>query len=195
MPPFRARPIRATLIVVGLALGCAGLACGWFMRPLLAADRALARNDDAAAIAFYAEAENRFTRLGVARRLLTASHDAAVFNQLALLYRAGQYDPLLQKAAAAPVAAGSHFWAGTTLLRKALLEKEPDAQLAWLERSEQELALALAANPDDWDTKFNYEMAARLVARLRQEPEKRPGPLLQLLRPQAGEPRPKRRVG
>jgi hypothetical protein len=195
MPLFRARPIRAVFVFFGLGVGCAALGCAWFMRPLVAADHAFARNDDVAALAFYAEAETRFTRLGVLRRLLPGLHDDAVFNQLALLYRAGEYERLLQKTAAAPAGAGSHFWAGTTLLRKALLEKEPDAQLAWLERSEQELALALGTNPDDWDTKFNYEMAARLVARLRQEPEKRPGPLLQLLRPQAGEPRPKRRVG
>ena len=195
MPLPRARPIRAVLIFLGLGTGCVALALAWFMRPQLDADRAFARNDDVAALASYGEAENRFKRLGLARRLLPGPHDDAVFNQLALLYRTGNYDALLQKAAAAPAAAGSHFWAGTTLLRKALGEKDPDAQLAWLERSEQELALALATHPDDWDTKFNYEMAARLVARLRQEPEKRPGPLLQLLRPQAGEPRPKRRVG
>lgn len=165
------------------------------MQPVAEGDRAWARGDEAGALIFYAAGEARLNRVGFAKVLLAGPLGDAGFNQLALLYRANAHERLLEKALTAPAAAAPRFWAGTALLQKAIAEKDPDAQLAGLERASQELALALRAHPDDWDTKFNYEMAARLLARLRQEPEKRPGPLLQLLRPQASDPRPKRRVG
>ena len=37
--------------------------------------------------------------------------------------------------------------------------------------------------PNDWDTKYNYELSARLVTALRTKPKQVPPSLMQLLRP------------
>jgi hypothetical protein len=39
--------------------------------------------------------------------------------------------------------------------------------------------------PNDWDTKFNYELTRSLLSRLREEPETPRRLLFELLRPQA----------
>ena len=55
---------------------------------------------------------------------------------------------------------------------------------------------AVEAAPDDWDTKFDFEMVTRLAAELRKQPKTPPNQLMQLLRPQPKPgAKPVRRVG
>ena len=56
-----------------------------------------------------------------------------------------------------------------------------------LTRAEEELRRAVEAAPDDWDTKYDFEMVTTLAAELRKQPKTPPNQLMQLLRPQ---PRP-----
>ena len=81
-------------------------------------------------------------------------------------------------------------------IHKARAEKNPEARLGWLSRSEEEFRRAVEAAPDDWDTKFDYELTGRLAAELRKQPKNPPNQLMQLLRPQPKMgPKPPKRVG
>ena len=43
---------------------------------------------------------------------------------------------------------------------------------------------AAEATPDDWDTKYDFELVTKLAAELRKQPKTPPNQLMQLLRPQ-----------
>jgi hypothetical protein len=182
-------------LIIALVTGIALLAYARWASPLLAADRALGDGNPRAALELYAVAEARFRRFRLAQQVFSADYARAVYNQLALLFEAGEYDMVLAKAEIAPPAARPRFWAGSASFARAMGESKPEERLAWLTRAADELRQALAADPDDWDTKYNYEVVARLAAELRKEPKKKPDSLMQLLRPQPQQGRPVRKVG
>ena len=198
---------RSSLIVVAvlaLVCGVALLAYGRWSEPLTQALFAAEAGDDAAALEGYARSTDRFLAVPATQQVLSADHALAAHNHLALLYQLNRYDDVLGAAAEAPAAASPHFWAGCALFRKGLEEEKPDSQLEWMTRAEDEFKLALEASPADWDTKFNYELSARMAAALRPPSKKGgtqqksvPSTLLQLLRraPQQQQDRPIKKVG
>ena len=191
--PFRAVP--TVLLLLGLAVGLAAVAGARWIEPVAEAERAFARDDLPAALAAYQKAESRLARFQVIRYVFAAAHAAVIYNQLAILYRSGDLDAVAEKAANAPAAAEPRFWAGTALLSRALAEEEPQARLLRAVAAEAELGQALRYAPDDWDTRFNFEMAARLLTGLRREPSAGKDKLMRLLRPQPAEKQAPRRIG
>ena len=170
-------------LLPALALGLAALAYARWTSPLRDADQALAAGNTAASLEAYAAAEARFGRFAATRCLFARRRADAIYNQLALLYRDGHYAAVIEKASTAPAGAAPRFWGGSALLARAVAEENPDARLRLAIAAEQELGQALRAAPDDWDTKYNYEMAARLAAGLRREPQAERDLLMKLLRP------------
>jgi hypothetical protein len=164
-------------------------------RPLVDAELDLDAGDADAALQHYVVAEHRFGSSTATRELAAAEYARAVGNQLHLLYAAGRYDEVVEKAANAPAGAAPHFWAGSALLARALAEKTPESRLVWSSRAEEELKSALQAAPDDWDTKVNYELAARWSAELRRQPGKKTDAPMQILRPQPRQPGPTKKSG
>jgi len=183
-------------MVVLLLLGCAALAYARWTRPVADADAALDAGDYPRALANYSVGEARFDRLPPIKQALTAEYNRVVSNELWLLYRLERYDETIDKAERAPEGAQPHFWSGCTFFDKARTEEKPEARLGWLSRAEDEFRRAVEASPDDWDTKFNFELTTRLAAELRKQPKTPPNQLMQLLRPEpkAGA-RPAKRVG
>ncbi len=117
-------------------------------------------------------------------------------NELWVLYRLGRYDETIEKADRAPDGSAPHFWSGCAFFEKAVAEEKPEARLGWMSRAEEELRRAVESTPDDWDTKYDFELVTRLAAELRKQPKTPPNQLMQLLRPQpkAGA-KPAKRVG
>jgi hypothetical protein len=192
---FRLHPVAVVGSITALVVGLAALGYGAWTRPLVDAEQAMAERQTPIALESYATAERRIGRFEATRRLFATEYAAAVFNQLALLYRAGAYDAVVAAAASAPPDAAPKFWSGTALLARAISEQEPQSRLVWLSRAEEDLEQALRAAPDDWDTRFNYEVAARLLAGLQRQPQKKTDTRMQLLRPQPQPRQPPRRVG
>ena len=182
--------------VLALLVGGAALAYARWTEPVADADRAIADGQLERALAASARAEARFDRLGVAKPLFAADYDRLVGNQLWALYRLERYDDTIEKADRAPEGALPHFWSGCAFFAKARAEEKPEARLGWMSRAEEELRRAVEASPDDWDTKYDFELVTRLAAELRKQPKTPPNQLMQLLRPQpkAGA-KPVRRVG
>src|SRR6184192_3763669 len=190
------KSIGSALMIVVLLIGCAALAYARWSKPVADADEALDRGDYAAALAGYATGESRFDRLPPVKHALSAEYDRIVSNELWLLYRLDRFDETIDKAERAPEGAQPHFWAGCAFFDKARGEENTEARLGWLSRAEEELRRAVEAAPEDWDTKFNFELTTRLAAELRKQPKTPPNQLMQLLRPEpkAGA-RPVKRVG
>lgn len=195
MPLPRVRPLTAAVLVVTLFAGAAALAYGRWTALLLAADRAAAEGRHEEALAGYRAAEERFGRFAVTRFIFATEHGAAAFNELALLYRGGQYDVVVDRASVSPASATPHFWSGLALLQLGMSEGRPEAQLVWFTRAEEELRQAVDAAPSDWDTKVNYEIAARILTEMRKQPKRSIENPLQLLRPQPAQNTPQRKVG
>ena len=195
MPRLRRRPLYPAALVLTLLVGAGLFVHGVWTRPLLEADRAAGDGRLDEALTAYRAAAARFERLGLARGLFADAHADALGNQLALLYRKGDFTAVIDQAASRPAAAGSHFWAGLALMQLGMAEGKVDLQLTWFSRAEEELKRALQAAPDDWDTKVNYEIAARVVSEMRKGPTRRIENPLQLLRPQPAQGATPRKVG
>lgn len=174
----------AVLLMLALVAGASILGYARWTRPIVEAAEAARSGDSTRALSSYATAEARFDRWPVTKTLLKADYRRAVGDQLALLYRAGEYDRTIEKATTALPDTGANFWAGCALFAKASDETAAEGRLALLSRAEEEFREALRLAPDDWDTKYNYELTSRLAAELRKQPKTPPKTLMQLLRPQ-----------
>lgn len=174
------------LISVGaLIAGAALMAYGEWSRPLVDAERAIAIHDSESALRAYAASVARYRERTPMQQVLRDDYARAAQNQLATLYRTGQHEALIETAASAPAEAAPHFWAGCAMFALSLREDGAEGQLQWLTRAQDEFKLALTAEPEDWDTKYNYELSGRLVAALRRPPKPGDKPTaIKLLRPE-----------
>jgi tetratricopeptide (TPR) repeat protein len=188
--------LGSAIMVPVLAVGIAALVYGRWTRPIADGDAAISAGQFDRALGNYAVARARFERFAPLRQVFASDYDRLAANELLALYRLGRYDDVMAKAERAPEGAQPHFWAGCAAFAKANAEQKSDARLGWLNRAEEELRRAIEAAPDDWDTKYDYELAARLAAELRKQPKNPPRQLMQLLRPEARPgAKPARRVG
>lgn len=188
----------ALAFVSGISLTAASQ---WF-RPVQQGEAALAAGQFESARAALAIAQARFERFPVATRLSPEASVASESNQILALYELGQHDAILERAGAAQPGSPAHFWAGCVLFGRAAAEAEKNSseksppektkevRIGLLTGASAEFRLALAANPGDWDTKYNYELTERLLAQLRDPPKKPPKQQLQLLRPESRSGRP-----
>ena len=183
LPRFRS--FFYLLSVLALIGGAALLAYGQWSKPLLDAERAIQARDSEGALRAYGVSVTRFRERAPMQQLLREDYARVTQNQLAILYRTGQYESVIDTAGSAPVDAAPHFWVGCAMFAKSLQEEGAEGQLQWLTRAEDEFKLALTSEPADWDTKYNYELSARLVAALRRPPKPGNKPsAIKLLRPE-----------
>jgi len=178
------RAAAAAAMVAMLLAGSAALAYAAWMRPAADGDDALADGRYEQALARYADAEARFDRLAAAKALFAGDYAHVMANRLWILHRLARYDEVVDVAQRAPESALPHFWSGCAFFDKVRAEDKPDLRLGWLTRAEEEFRRAVEAAPDDWDTKYDFELVTTLAAELRKQPKTPPNQLMQLLRPQ-----------
>jgi len=189
------KSLGSLLAVLMLLVGAAALGYAQWSRGIADGDAALAAGQLEPALASYASAEARFDRWPVTKQLFTADYHHVVANQLWVLYRLGRYDETIDKAERSPDATLPHFWSGLSFFEKARVEQKGEARLGWLNRAEEELRQAVQAAPNDWDTKFDFELTTRLATELRKQPKTPAKQLMQLLRPPTSTSKPVKRVG
>jgi hypothetical protein len=184
------------LSVLAVVVGVGLVAVSAWARPLVEAQQAADAGRLQEAFQYYAATETRFDRLPFAKHLLPEAYRESVVSQVWIHYQLHEYDALLEKAAASPSVGPVHFWAGCALFAKAREEDNAEARLTWLGRAAEEFRSALEQQPDDWDTKYNFELTRRLLDELRKQPKTPTKQMLQLLRPEPNAvTRPGRRVG
>lgn len=195
MPLSFPKHLKSVAVVVGVMAGSTALAYALWSQPLRDAEVALAAGNRDAALAGYARAEERFRRFPLAQRVLPREYALSISNQLALLYQSENHDAVLAKAEEAPPRAAPRFWAGSALFALASAEAKADVRVVLLSRAQAEFKQALEQSPEDWDTKYNYEVTGRLAEALRAKPVDEPDTLMQLVRPQQKQPKVVRKRG
>ena len=189
------RAFVSTVVVLLLISGATLIGYARWTSPLKDGDAALADGRFEQAVVSYQLAEARFDALPAAKQIVPIEYNRAVGNHLLALYRLKRYDEVIDLAQKAPAAALPNVWAGCAFFQKAIVEEAPDARLGWLSRAEEEFRKAIEATPDDWDTKFDFELTTRLAAELRKQPNTPPKQMMQLLRPPTAGAKPPRRTG
>jgi tetratricopeptide (TPR) repeat protein len=189
------KTIGSFFVVLLLAAGLGLVGYARWTAHVTEADAALADGRLDQALAEYKLAEARFDALPAVRQLASTEYTRVVGNHLLTLYRLKRYDEVIDLAQKAPAAAAPSFWSGSAFFQKAIVEEQPDARLGWLGRAEEEFRKAIEAAPDDWDTKYDFELTTRLAAELRKQPKTPPKQMMQLLRPPQPGVKTPRRVG
>lgn len=190
-------PIRKYLVATGylllLLLSLGLLAYGWMMRQFSSAQVAFRQGDTQRALERYGRAENPFTKLPGLAALFREEYKQANLNQVSILYGQNQNQEALAKLEQLPVYAPAlaessdyAFWMGNLLFRQAVESKNPEASMTALKAALSEYQKGLAAEPDDWDLKFNYELVRQIFAqqgRSREKQEQKVKTIIDKMRP------------
>jgi tetratricopeptide (TPR) repeat protein len=184
--PRGVRTAAIATAVTGVLLVCVGL----WLKPLLVAERALSLGELERAADQYAVGRWRLDRIPFLAGLFPGLDDLATHNELSAQYALRRYDRILEASSNETVRRASvSFWAGCALFDKALAERDREVRVGLMSQAYQAFRRALELAPDDWDTKFNYEVAARWLIALKEQPEASPQEIIKLLRqrgPQSG---------
>jgi hypothetical protein len=183
--------VAGTMMVIGLSL----VFVAWWLRPITAAERAMASGNLERAVEQYALGRRRVDLIPFVQDLLPGLRDLLAGNELSLQYALRRYDRILEGRSAEPDRAPTSFWAGCVLFDKALVELVPKARLEIMSEAQRTFRRALELTPGDWDTKFNYEVADRLLRILQVQPEASPQEIIKILRDRGPQPRTGRRTG
>jgi hypothetical protein len=168
----------SVVFILGLLL----LAASWWVRPISEAEQAMRDGHLEQALAGYAVVRERFEKVPISRSLLPGVYDVVTANELSLQYSLERYDDILEKAGTSGGNDAASFWAGCALFDKGLLEEKPDARVGWISQAHQEFRRALELTPDDWDTKFNFELTGKLTSGLQKQPQTSKQDMMKLLR-------------
>lgn len=151
------------LVVFLISAGLTGY--GWLARELDLAQQASSRGDLAAAMESYGRAEWPLQQVPWLAQILSQEHKQASLNQVAILYRQQKNADALAKLEEMPAyapglveSADYLFWLGNVLFRQAAETNDPEISVKTLRSAMSEYQRGLAARPDDWDLKFNYEL-------------------------------------
>jgi hypothetical protein len=190
-------PVLSVFAVLALIIGLAFIAAAAWTRPLAEGIAAAKAGDLERAVERYSALEKRFDRIPITKQIFPAVYRASITNQLQVQYHMGEHDVVIEKAASSLSAPGIHFWAGCSLFEKARGVEKREERVTWLNRAEDEFKKSLERQPDDWDTKFNYEVTKQLLTELRQQKaQPPPQQFLPLLRPKPTiVDRPVKRIG
>ncbi len=179
--------------VVVFLISAALLGYGWLARELERAQRAFSRGDLTGAMEIYGRVEQPLREIPWLAQILPEEHKQASLNQVAILYsqqqNAGALAKLEEIPAYAPAlveSADYFFWMGNVLFRQALESKDPETSAKILRSAISEYQRGLAAEPDDWDLKFNYELLRSKLAqpdRDRKAQEQKVKSLIDTMRP------------
>lgn len=144
---------------------------GWLNFELDRAHKAFSQGDLAGAMETYARAERPLHQLPWLTQILPEEHKQASLNQVAILYSQQKNADALAKLEEIPAdapalleSADYFFWMGNLLFRQALESKDPETSVKTLRSALSEYQRGLAAEPDDWDLKFNYELLRNMLA-------------------------------
>lgn len=159
----------------GLSLIClvsAGLmGYAWWLFQIERGDRALRRGDYGTATEIYETAQAPFLRLPLLASVVKEDYRRLVFTQAAALYKEGRYQEILatieERAGRFPFLTESgaySFWVGNALLRSAIQSPDSEDAVNGLKAALAEYQKGLAAQPEDWDLKYNYELVKNILS-------------------------------
>jgi tetratricopeptide (TPR) repeat protein len=158
------------------------------------AQDAFQQGDSSVALESYRRAEMPFQSVPWLARLFKEEYTHVNLNQVAILYQQKQNQEAVEKLEQLPAylpelaESGDYaFWMGNLLFRQATESKNQEASLNALKGALSEYQKGLAAKPDDWDLKFDYELVRAIFAkqdRSQEKQEQKVKTLIEKMRPQ-----------
>jgi len=142
---------------------------GWLVLQTQAAQTAHEQGDILGATQIYGRAEKVFYFIPWLSRILPEEYKDVSLRQVAILYEQDRSDEAFEKLEQISITAPSltesgeySFWTGNLLLRRALQTKDPETSVNAAKAALSEYQKGLAAQPDDWDLKYNFELVSQL---------------------------------
>ncbi|MGH7846699.1 MAG: hypothetical protein ACREQW_16245 [Candidatus Binatia bacterium] len=183
-------PVCYFLIFIGSA---ALLGYGWLILRIDQAQRAQQRGDTETAAKIYSQAETPFYFVLGLARVLREEYKNVSLSQVSILYGQNRTEDAFKKleqiSTTAPLLMESGeyaFWTGILLFRQALQTKDPEASVNAAKSALSEFQKGLAAQPEDWDLKYNYELVSTIFLqkeRSQKREEQKVKSLLDKMRP------------
>jgi hypothetical protein len=142
---------------------------GWLILQTQAAQTAHQQGDIQGATQIYGRAEKVFYFIPWLSRILPEEYKEVSLRQVAILYEQNRSDEAFEKLEQISITAPSltesgeySFWTGNLLLRRALQTKDPETSVNAAKAALSDYQKGLAAQPDDWDLKYNFELVSQL---------------------------------
>ena len=166
---------------------------GWLILQIEQAQRAQQRGDIQTAAKIYARAETPFYFVPWLARVLKEEYKSVSLSQVSILYEQNRAEEAFKKLEQISTTAPSltesgeyAFWTGNLLFRQALQTKDPEASVNAAKSALSEFQKGLAAQPEDWDLKYNYELVSTIFLqkdRNQKKEEQKVKSLLDKMRP------------
>jgi len=170
MPRMSSARLAGYVLVFLISAGSIGY--GWLTFELDRAQKAFSQGDLAGAMETYARVERPLRQIPWLPQIFAEEHKQASLNQVAILYsqrdNAGALAKLEELPAYAPAlgeSADYSFWMGNLLVREAVEGHDAETTVKTLRSALSEYQRGLAAQPDDWDLRFNYELLRSMLAK------------------------------
>lgn len=163
-----------------VVLVSAGLiAYSWWLFQIERGNWSLRKGARQTAAEIFSSAEAPLFKIPWLAYLVKSDYEKLFFNQIGILYAKGSHDEAIEKldegARRAPFLAESaeySFWTGNIFLRRATQSKDPEASLNALQVALAEYQKGLAAQPEDWDLKYNYELVRHILSQTDRDKKK-----------------------
>ncbi len=169
------------LALILIVLACLALIAysRWLYR-IEQGNRALLERDYAAAASIYRQAAEPLQKYAPLRRLLKSHYRRLVFDRARAMYAQELHDELLavleEEARRAPFLNEDpeyHFLTGNIMFRRALAKKNNNEALEEMKLVSEIYRRALAADPESWDAKYNYELVRYILTRNEKDKQKK----------------------
>jgi hypothetical protein len=155
------------LLVFVVSAGLIGYS--WLMLQTERAQKAQREGDRDLAARIYARAERPFQLVPWLPTILREAYKSVALSQVEILYAENRTDDAFEKleqiSATLPSLTESgeySFWAGNLLFRRALQTKDPETSFNAAKGALSEYQKGLAAEPNDWDLKYNFELISQI---------------------------------
>ena len=195
IPNLRLSKLIVVPATAAIVLSLILLSIGFWLRPIAAAERAMAAGDLDRAVQQYTSARRRLHSISFLKTLFPGLNELVTGNELSLQYGLRRYERILETTGGENGSAATSFWSGCALFDQALVEVEPEKRVETMSRANDAFKRALELAPDDWDAKFNYELSGRLQDILREQPDVSAQEMIRILRERGPKERAGRRTG
>lgn len=131
------------------------------------------------AAAIFELAEIPFRTIPWLAWILEDDYNNLIFDQVNVLFGQGDQEVIFDKfeeavrnSPAIKDQANFAFWTGNLLFRRAVASQDGEEALGYLKSSLAEYQRGLAAAPEDWDLKYNYEVVRQILSQKGQDGRK-----------------------
>jgi tetratricopeptide (TPR) repeat protein len=131
------------------------------------------------AAALFELAETPFRTIPWLARILENDYNRLIFDQVNVLFAQqdqevifDKFEEAVRNSPAIKDQGSFAFWTGNLLFRRAVASQDGEEALGYLKSSLAEYQRGLAAAPEDWDLKYNYEVVRQILAQKGQDGRK-----------------------